>query len=153
MPALTRLLVRAALAWMGLGFTMGALLLAAKAGAAPPALWALRDPHIHVLLAGWMAQLAAGVAHWILPRHDASGDRGSLWPLAAAGLALNLAALAALAGAIAAARAMPAARALADLPVWLEAVAFVLAARHAWARTLPFRTLPRPGRTTLGERQ
>jgi photosystem II stability/assembly factor-like uncharacterized protein len=32
-----------------------------------------------MLLVGWMVQLAYGVAFWILPRLDASGNRGKVW--------------------------------------------------------------------------
>lgn len=150
MPLISRLLVRAGLLWLGVGFSMGALVLTAKAGAAPPILWTLRDPHIHVLLAGFMAQFATGVAHWILPRHDAAGDRGSPLLVAATGLALNLAALSAIAGAIVAIAGLPGANTLAALPIWLELLGFACAARHAWARTLPFRNLPRPRRPDAG---
>jgi len=145
---MSRLLVRAALLWLGVGFSMGALLLAAKAGAAPAPLWALREPHIHVLLAGWMVQLGLGVAHWILPRHSAAGNRGSPLPVAVAAVCLNLAALVALAGAIAGVWGQPAGRALAGLTVPLEVAAFALAAWSGWGRAIPFRALPRPGRAS-----
>jgi hypothetical protein len=41
-----------------------------------PWLWTLRMTHVHLLPVGWMIQVACGVAFWILPRLDASGNHG-----------------------------------------------------------------------------
>lgn len=145
MPPLSRAMVRAALIWQGLGFLVGSLMLAAKAGAAPGQLLALRDAHVHILLAGWLVQFAAGVAYWIMPRHDAAGDRGDPRPMLAGALALN--AGVALTLLIGAGRALGAdLSALAVLAGALYAAGFVLPVAHLWPRVLPFRNLPRPGR-------
>jgi hypothetical protein len=40
-----------------------------------PSLWRLLPAHIEFLLMGWLAQLALGVAHWIIPRFR-GGDFG-----------------------------------------------------------------------------
>lgn len=74
MPRLSTIAVRASLIYLGLGFTMGALLLINKAIGLDSALWGLLPIHIEFLLLGWMAQLAIGVGFWILPRFG--GERG-----------------------------------------------------------------------------
>lgn len=145
MPPLTQRMVRAALLWQCLGFTIGALMLLAKGGLAPGQLLALRDAHAHVLLAGWLAQLAAGVAYWIMPRLDAAGDRGDCRPMVAGALALNLAVALALAVGVGRSlgRELPA---LSVIAGGLYAAGFGLLAAHIWARALPFRAHPRPDR-------
>jgi hypothetical protein len=67
-PRVSAWFVRASLCHLVFGFTVGALLLADKAGPFAPALWALRPAHVEVLLMGWMVQLVMGVAVWIFPR-------------------------------------------------------------------------------------
>ncbi len=68
MPRLTKWAVRAAFIYLLLGFTVGGLLLSNKGVPFAPILWRLRAAHIEFLFAGWMVQLALGVAHWIVPR-------------------------------------------------------------------------------------
>ena len=68
MPRLSSLLIRASLIYLALGFTFGGLLLANKAFPLYPATWGLLPAHMELLLIGWTAQLALGVAFWILPR-------------------------------------------------------------------------------------
>ena len=81
MPRLSRLMIRTALVWLALGYTIGGLLLLNKGVPMLPWLWTLRYTHVHLLLIGWNVQFACGVAFWILPRLDASGARGSSdWP-------------------------------------------------------------------------
>jgi hypothetical protein len=80
MPTLSRLFVRAALAYLALGFTLGGLLLAAKAWPLPGWTWRLLPAHVEFLLVGWTLQLALGVAFWILPRFAAPGPRGRAAP-------------------------------------------------------------------------
>lgn len=69
MPRLSRWMIRAALAYLLLGFTFGALLLAHKGVPLHPGLWAWRPAHIEFLLWGWIVQLTMGMAFWILPRY------------------------------------------------------------------------------------
>src|SRR5262249_60807922 len=69
-------MIRTALVWLGLGYTVGGLLLLNKGMPVLAWLWTLRFTHVHLLLIGWMVQFACGVAFWILPRLDASGTRG-----------------------------------------------------------------------------
>lgn len=68
MPSLTRLFLRAALLYILIGFTLGALLLANKGVPISPHIWRLLPAHMETLLLGWLLLLALGVAYWILPR-------------------------------------------------------------------------------------
>ncbi|MCU0494904.1 MAG: hypothetical protein MUD01_25235 [Chloroflexaceae bacterium] len=70
-------MIRTALLWLGVGFSVGGLVLLAKDVPFWPALWTWRLSHVYMLLLGWMVQLACGVAFWILPRLDAAGSRGN----------------------------------------------------------------------------
>lgn len=79
--------MRAALSYLAVGFTLGALLLFNKGTPVLPGLWRLLPIHQEFVLLGWLAQLAIGVAYWILPRFD-SRRRREAWA-AAAGLLLN----------------------------------------------------------------
>ena len=83
MPVPSRWMIRAALVHLLLGFTAGALLLAAKGVGGGPALWSLRPLHVEWLLVGWTAQLTMGVAYWIFPRvalrRDVSGSAAPVW--------------------------------------------------------------------------
>jgi hypothetical protein len=90
MPRLSRLFVRAALLYLALGFTFGALLLAHKGVPLHPALWSLLPAHIEFVLVGWMVQLALGVAFWILPRFAREPKRGDERPAWVAFILLNL---------------------------------------------------------------
>jgi hypothetical protein len=78
MPRLSRWFVRAALVYLALGFTFGALLLFHKGAPLHPLVWRLLPAHIEFLLLGWTVQLAMGVAFWILPRFG--GSRGGAAP-------------------------------------------------------------------------
>lgn len=69
MPRLSQWLVRTALVYLLLGFTVGALLLAHKGIMLHPLLWRWLPAHIEFLLMGWVVQLTMGVAFWILPRY------------------------------------------------------------------------------------
>jgi cbb3-type cytochrome oxidase subunit 1 len=68
MPRLSQWMIRAALLYLLLGFTFGALLLTHKGIPLHPALWSWLPAHIEFLLMGWIVQLIMGVAFWILPR-------------------------------------------------------------------------------------
>jgi cbb3-type cytochrome oxidase subunit 1 len=77
-PRLSRWFIRAALIYLLLGFTFGALLLAHKGVPLHPAMWRLLPAHIEFLVLGWMVQLAMGVAFWILPRFRQPPVRGNV---------------------------------------------------------------------------
>ncbi len=77
MPALSARFIRAALIYLALGFTLGAVLLANEAFAFYPPAWKLLPVHEEMLLIGWFVQLALGVAFWILPRFSGPRPRGN----------------------------------------------------------------------------
>ena len=68
MPHLSRVAIRCALLYLLLGLTIGMLLLANKGLAFSTRVWRLRPARVEFLLMGWTAQLALGVAHWLVPR-------------------------------------------------------------------------------------
>lgn len=76
MPRLSVWFVRLALAYLALGFTLGALLLANKGVPFAATVWDWLPAHMELLLVGWLLQLALGVAYWILPRL-AGSSRGN----------------------------------------------------------------------------
>jgi heme/copper-type cytochrome/quinol oxidase subunit 1 len=77
MPRLSQWFIRTALLNLLAGFTFGALLLAHKGVPFYPPLWRLLPAHVELLLVGWTAQLALGVAFWILPRFWQTPRRGN----------------------------------------------------------------------------
>ena len=77
MPRLSCWFVRAALAYLATGFTLGALLLANKGLGWAPQLWRFLPVHMELLLMGWLVQLAMGMAFWILPRFPQGATRGN----------------------------------------------------------------------------
>jgi hypothetical protein len=85
MPRLSCWFIRAALIYLAVGVTFGALLLFHKGIPFEPFVWRLLPVHVEFLLFGWTVQLAMGVAFWIFPRFWRS--RGSETP---AWLALGL---------------------------------------------------------------
>jgi hypothetical protein len=77
MPRLSVWFVRASLIYFLLGFTFGSLILAQKGISYYPPVWNLFPIHMEFLLIGWFAQLAMGVAFWILPRFSIGPSRGN----------------------------------------------------------------------------
>ena len=147
MPRLSQLMIRTALLWLAIGYSLGGLVLLTKGLLLLPWLWTLRTAHIHMLLVGWTVQLACGVAFWILPRLDARGLRGDerlVWGCYAA---LNAGVVCgALHDPLASLAAWPGWDALPPLMGLLYALAAALFAFHAWPRVVSFRALPRPPR-------
>lgn len=78
MPALSVWMLRAALVYLGVGFTFGGLLLFNKGAPLSPWLWLTLSAHIEFLLVGWTLQLVMGVAYWILPRFSRPPRRGNV---------------------------------------------------------------------------
>lgn len=79
MPYLSRLFIRSSLIYLAIGFTLGGLILSAKAGVIGPDVWGWLPAHIVILLFGWMIQLSLGVSYWILPRLVAGGRGRTPW--------------------------------------------------------------------------
>ena len=77
MPRLSVWFVRASLLYLLAGFLIGALILAQKGIPYYSDVWNLFPIHIEFLLIGWFAQLAMGVAFWIVPRFSRGPSRGS----------------------------------------------------------------------------
>jgi hypothetical protein len=68
MPRASVWFIRAALVYLVLGFTLGALLLVNKAIGFSAGIWRWLPVHLEILLVGWFVQLVMGVAYWIFPR-------------------------------------------------------------------------------------
>lgn len=83
MPRASIWFIRAALAYLLAGFTLGAMLLAAKGLPLPLGVWRWLPVHFELLLVGWFVQLVMGVAYWIFPRFGmtraARGREGLAW--------------------------------------------------------------------------
>ena len=78
MPRLTVWMVRAALLQLGIGVTLGMLLLWNKGSILDPDVWLLLSTHLEIMVFGWLMQLALGIAFWILPRFTAEPRYGNL---------------------------------------------------------------------------
>jgi len=89
MPCLSVWCIRVALLYLGIGFTVGAVMLVVPGLHVSPVTPRLRPLHVELLLVGWMVQLAFGVAYWILPRQRGAG-RGNERLAWAALLLLNI---------------------------------------------------------------
>jgi len=131
MPRLSVWMIRAALIYLLLGFTLGALLLAQKGISYWPALWDTLPAHVEFVLFGWTVQLALGMAFWILPRFSKAPKRGNEKVAWGSFLLLNLGIwLASFAALDPQGRLLFAAR-------LAEVGAAVLFAIHAWPRVKP----------------
>jgi hypothetical protein len=138
MPRLSRWFIRTAMVYLLIGFSIGGLILSAKAGAVDGRVWMWLLPHADILLVGWMIQLAMGMAYWILPRIRVVG-RGRV-ALAWAAYGLLNAGLIVGAGLPWLQYWLPAQAWLAGaFPVGLlvQALALVLYVIYAWPRVLP----------------
>lgn len=130
MPRLSCWFIRAALVYLAVGFTFGALILFNKGVPLTPMLWRLLPVHIEFLLLGWTGQLAIGVAFWILPRF--SSQRGRPGAAYLAFFLLNIGVLLASIGPL---LAVP--TPLLVMGRVAEAGSAVALAVHAWPRVKP----------------
>jgi cbb3-type cytochrome oxidase subunit 1 len=81
-----RAFIKASLAWLGLGVTLGVAM------AAQPAWIVYRPAHLHMTLLGFVTMMISGVAYHVLPRFSGHplyrrGLAGLHWALANLGLA------------------------------------------------------------------
>jgi hypothetical protein len=132
-PRLSVLMIRAALAYLAIGFLLGALLLAHRGVPLGQWVYSMVSLHTEFLLLGWSAQLALGVAFWILPRFRSGAERGWEAPAWLAFVLLNLGVL--LVG-IGRATGVPAGIPLVGRSA--EALAAFSFALHAWPRVKAF---------------
>jgi hypothetical protein len=80
MPPLARTFVKAAFVYFVAAFVLGALMVLDQWLSFSRCLQATYYSHLHLLVVGWITQLAIGVAYWILPRFRKEQDahpRGS----------------------------------------------------------------------------
>jgi hypothetical protein len=90
-PRLSVLMIRTALAYLAVGFLLGALMLVHDSIPLGDLGWRRLLPlHVEYLLLGWFAQLAFGVAFWILPRFRSGAERGRETPAWVGFALLNL---------------------------------------------------------------
>ena len=85
-----RAFIKASLAWLGLGVTLGVAM------AAQPAWIVYRPAHVHMNLLGFVTMMIYGVAYHVLPRFSGHplhrrGLAGAHWVLANLGLATMVA--------------------------------------------------------------
>lgn len=133
MPFLSLILIRTALLYLAIGFTLGGLILLNKAVPFQPALWRLLPLHVEFALVGWIIQFVMGAAYWMLPRLGQYRPRGSDVPVWGTIICLNAGIW--LAG-IATFVSSPFPLEMAGR--MLEFAAIVLFAVHAWPRVRPF---------------
>jgi hypothetical protein len=122
-------MVRFALIYLLLGFTVGALLLINKGVPLHPALWGWLPAHMEFLLVGWIVQLAMGVAFWILPRYWQKPRRPKEGYAQIAFVLLNLGIWLVVAGTT-----FHAGRWVLFMGRGLEFMAVIFFSRHAWRR-------------------
>ncbi len=68
MPPIARIYVRAAFGYFFVAFLLGALMMLDRWLGVSRWLRVLYMSQLHLLVVGWMTQLAIGVAYWIFPR-------------------------------------------------------------------------------------
>jgi hypothetical protein len=68
MPHLSRWFAHTAFIYLVVGFTIGGLILSAKAGFVDAHVWVWLLLHVDILVMGWLVQLAMSMSFWILPR-------------------------------------------------------------------------------------
>ena len=134
-PRLSVLMIRAALAYLAIGFLVGALLLIQRAVPLGTWLHRLVPLHIEYLLLGCMVQLALGVAFWVLPRFRSGAERGQEAPAWVAFALLNLGIQTVAIGGAAGAPST-----LGLLGRCTEGLAAAAFALHAWPRVKVFRS-------------
>jgi len=69
-PKLSQWYIRISLIYLGIGFTLGALILAHKGIPIDPSVWSFLDLHVEIVLIGWILHLALGTAYWMFPRFN-----------------------------------------------------------------------------------
>ena len=78
MLAPSRWMIRCALLYLLIGFTIGAIMLISKAYPTYSQVWMLLPVHIEMLIFGFIIQFTMGTAYWILPRFLEGPPRGNI---------------------------------------------------------------------------
>lgn len=87
MLAPSRWMIRCALLYLLIGFTIGAIMLISKAYPTYSQVWMLLPVHIEMLIFGFIIQFTMGTAYWILPRFLEGEPRGNVfWSRSMVGL-------------------------------------------------------------------
>ncbi len=74
MPPIARIYVKTAFAYLIVAFALGALMLLDRWLTFSRWLRVLYFSQLHLLVVGWMSQLALGVAYWMFPRYRERPD-------------------------------------------------------------------------------
>lgn len=77
MPPITRVFVKAALAYFVVALITGFLLVAPPWLPLPAWVGALNPVYFHLFMVGWVTQLIIGVAYWMFPKFSREQPRGS----------------------------------------------------------------------------
>jgi heme/copper-type cytochrome/quinol oxidase subunit 1 len=131
-PRLSVWFIRTALLYLGVGFTLGALMLFETGVPYDGAVFGLLPVHIEFLLIGWTMQLAMGVGFWILPRFIGAAPRGDERLVWLAYVALNAGVLS-----VGISQWLGAPALIPLLGRGAELVSALLFALHAWPRVKP----------------
>ena len=81
MPLTSRASVKASFLYLALGAVLGAILLINRWVPLGSAVSALRATHVQFLVLGWLTQLIAGVAWWLLPPLPIGLQKGTPIPV------------------------------------------------------------------------
>ena len=76
MPRLSQLMIRTALLWMAIGYSVGGLVLANQGLEIDARIGVLLPVFYHLLMVGWVTQLICGVALWMFPPYSRERPRG-----------------------------------------------------------------------------
>jgi hypothetical protein len=76
MPPITRVFIKAALAYFVIALLTGVLLVAAPWLPMPRWIATLNPVYFHLFMVGWVTQLIAGVAYWMFPKFSREQPRG-----------------------------------------------------------------------------
>lgn len=133
MPKWSVIFIRTALFYLLIGSLAGGIILLAKANLLNPRLQNYLPVHVETVLIGWIIHLVIGVAYWMLPRYSREPFRGSLRPVIACFVLLNLGLLMVVFASIATELTW-----LAFAGRILEFAGVAMFALHAWPRIKPF---------------
>lgn len=77
MPRLTRVFIKAGLAYFLAALILGVLMAGPTVWNLPNTIYVLRPVYFHLFMVGWITQLIIGVALWMFPKYSRELPRGS----------------------------------------------------------------------------